>query len=132
MTCSWVTVACALLIALWTIPQLVVSGVVGVGGSPLFEPLYLFPGLVGVPVSLLAGVVAVALLARGAVAGAPRRLLAWGQILTVVLLALCVVALAMPDATGWELIIMPGALQAGQIVVAAGLILMVRDRRRPS
>lgn len=130
MTCSWITAACALLIALWTAPQLLATGVVGVGGSPLFEVLYLFPALIGVPVCLLAAAVAATLLVRGMVTTTARRLLAWGQILTVTLLALCVVALATPRATGWELVLMPGALQIGQVVVAAGLILLVRDGRR--
>lgn len=128
MTCSWVTVACALLIGLWTVPQLVATGTVGVGGSVLFELLYLFPALIGVPVSLLGAVVAVTLALRRTLTSAAERLLATGQLLSVLLTALCAVALTVTAASGWELVATPLAFQTGQVVVVVGLVLLVRRR----
>lgn len=132
VTCSWVTAACALLTALWSVPQGLATGTLTVSAHPLFHVLFLFPGQIGVPVCLFASFHAVVLVVRKGfgVDALPERILAVGQVLTVVLLALCALALAIPAAMGREFIVMALAFQVGQVIVAVGLALRVRGSRR--
>ena len=120
---SWITVICALLTAVWSLPQFLITGTVSLSAHLLFAVLFLFPAQIGVPVCLLLALNSMLLLTRGAIDTPARRLLAWGQILTVVLLALCALALVVPTAFGREFIVMALAFQLGQVVVAAGLAL---------
>lgn len=137
VACSWVSAVCALLTALWTVPQTLLTGTVAVSSHPLFHILFLFPGQIGVPVCLLAAFHAVLLIARRELHRLPERFLAGGQVLTVVLLAMCAYTLVNPSTMGSEFVVMALAFQAGQIVVAVGLVLRVmrflrsRDAYRP-
>lgn len=127
---SWITVSCALLTALWSVPQFVATGTVTLSSHPLFVVLFLFPSQIGVPVCLLVAMNSVLLLSRGRLVTTPRRLLAGGQILTVVLLGLCALLLVLPTTFGREFILMALAFQVGQVVVAVGLALHLHRRRR--
>lgn len=129
VTCSWVTAVCALLTALWSVPQALATGTLTVSAHPLFHVLFLFPGQIGVPVCLLAAFHAAVLVARRELDALPECVLAGGQLLTVVMLALCALVLSIPAAMGREFIVMAVAFQAGQIIVAVGLALRVRRLR---
>lgn len=125
---SWVTVTCALLTALWSVPQFLTEGTVTLSTHPLFAVLFLFPAQIGVPVSLLAALNSVMLAFRRRLATLPRQLMGGGQILTVVLLGICALLL-MPTGFGREFIVMALAFQIGQVVVAAGLALRLWKQR---
>lgn len=127
---SWVTVTCALLTALWSVPQFLSTGTVTLSSHPLFMVLFLFPAQIGVPVCLLIAINSVMLIVRGRVVTTTRRLLAGGQMLTVALLGVCALLLVLPTAFGREFIVMALAFQVGQLVVAVGLALNLRNRRR--
>ncbi|MEH6380429.1 MAG: hypothetical protein V7768_01745, partial [Dietzia cercidiphylli] len=127
---SWITVSCALLTALWSVPQFLATGTVTLSSHPLFVILFLFPAQIGVPVCLLVALNSVLLLSRGRLVTSPRRFLAGGQILTVALLGICALLLVLPTTFGREFIVMALAFQVGQIVVAVGLALHLL-RRRP-
>lgn len=127
---SWITVVCALLTALWSVPQFLSTGTVTLSAHPLFAVLFLFPAQIGVPVCLLVALNSVLLLFRREVNTFPRRFLAGGQMLTVALLATCALVLVLPTAFGREFIVMALAFQIGQLVVAAGLALHLLRRRR--
>ncbi|EYT62571.1 hypothetical protein H483_0110190 [Dietzia sp. UCD-THP] len=127
---SWITVSCALLTALWSVPQFLVTGTVTLSSHPLFVVLFLFPSQIGVPVCLLVAMNSVLLISRGRLVTTARRLLAGGQILTVVLLGVCALLLALPTTFGREFILMALAFQVGQVVVAVGLALHLHRRRR--
>lgn len=127
---SWITVSCALLTALWSVPQFLATGTVTLSSHPLFVILFLFPAQIGVPVCLLVALNSVLLLSRGRLVTSPRRFLAGGQILTVALLGICALLLVLPTTFGREFIVMALAFQVGQVVVAVGLALHLL-RRRP-
>lgn len=127
---SWITVICALLTALWSVPQFLIEGTVTLSTHPLFPVLFLFPAQIGVPVSLLIALNSVLMASRRRLISFPRILMAGGQILTVILLFACALFLLMPTAFGREFIMMALAFQIGQVVVALGLGLHVLQRRR--
>lgn len=127
---SWITVVCALLTALWSVPQFLATGTVTPSSSLLFVVLFLFPSQIGVPVSLLIALNSGLMLVRRERTTYPRRFLAGGQILTVVLLAICALLLVAPTTFGREFIVMALAFQAGQVVVALGLALHLLRRHR--
>lgn len=128
---SWITVVCALLTALWSVPQYLVTGTVTTSPHMLpFAVLFLFPAQIGVPVCLLVALNSILLLFRREVTTYPRRFLAGGQILTVTLLAICALFLVLPTAYGREFLVMALAFQVGQVVVAVGLVLHLLRRRR--
>lgn len=127
---SWITVSCALLTALWSVPQFLATGTVTLSSHPLFVVLFLFPAQIGVPVCLLVALNSVLLLSRGRLVTSPRRFLAGGQILTVALLGICALLLVLPTTFGREFIVMALAFQVGQVVVAVGLGLHLLRRRR--
>lgn len=126
---SWITVICALLTALWSVPQFLVEGTVTLSTHPLFPVLFLFPAQIGVPVSLLVALNSATLAFRRRLVTVPRRLMGGGQILTVVLLGICALLLLMPTAFGREFIVMALAFQIGQVVVATGLALRLWKQR---
>ena len=126
---SWITVICALLTALWSVPQFLVEGTVTLSTHQLFPVLFLFPAQIGVPVSLLIALNSVMLAWRGRLVTTPRLLMGGGQILTVVLLGICALLLLLPTAFGREFIVMALAFQIGQIVVATGLAMYLWKRR---
>ena len=127
---SWVTVSCALLTALWSLPQFLLTGTVIPSSHPLFAVLFLFPAQIGVPVCLLVALNALSLLVRRRLTTSPRRVIAGGQILTVALLVICALLLVLPPAFGREFVAMALAFQVGQVVVALGLVLHLLRRRR--
>lgn len=127
---SWITVICALLTALWSVPQYLVEGTVTPSAHPLFPVLFLFPAQIGVPVSMLTALNSVLMAFRRRLITSPRRLMAGGQVLTVVLLLVCAMLLVLPTAFGREFIVMALAFQIGQVAVAVGLFLFVWKRRK--
>ncbi len=127
---SWITVICAFLTALWSVPQFLLAGTVTLSTHPLFPVLFLFPAQIGVPVSLLIAMNSVLMVGRGRLISLPRALMGGGQILTVTLLFLCALLLLLPTAFGREFIVMALAFQIGQVVVALGLVLYLWRRRK--
>lgn len=128
--CSYVSVVCALLIAGWVLPQLVTTGYISVGGSPAFEPLFVYPGLVGFVVCVMAAAASLILFVRRRLTSGGHRLIAAGQVATVALFAACIASLWLPSATGWELVALPGTMLIGQTAVGAGLVVS-RSTERP-
>lgn len=128
---SWITVVCALLTALWSVPQYLITGTVTTSPHMLpFAMFFLFPAQIGVPVCLLVALNSILLLFRREVTSYPRRFLAGGQILTVSLLVICALLLVLPTAYGQQFLAMALAFQSGQVVVAVGLVLHLLRRRR--
>ena len=127
---SWITVFCALLTALWSVPQFLLDGTVTLSSHPLFVVLFLFPSQIGVPVCLLVALNSLLMAFRRQLTTNPRRFLAGGQLVTVVLLGVCAALLISPTTFGREFIVMALAFQVGQVVVAAGLVLHLLRRRR--
>lgn len=127
---SWITVICALLTGLWSVPQFLITGTVALSSHPLFLVLFLFPAQVGVPVSLLTALNSILMASRRRLVTPHRRLLAGGQVLTVGLLLTCALLLLLPTAFGREFIVMALAYQIGQVVVAIGLLLYLLQRRK--
>lgn len=127
---SWITAICALLTALWSVPQFLLDGTVTLSSHPLFVVLFLFPSQIGVPVCLLVALNSLLMAFRRQLTTNPRRFLAGGQLVTVVLLGVCAALLISPTTFGREFIVMALAFQVGQVVVAAGLVLHLLRRRR--
>ncbi|MFD3810657.1 hypothetical protein [Rhodococcus sp. NPDC058639] len=129
-TVSIVSVLCTVAVLIYVVPQLVVSGVVEVGGRGL-ELLVVLPTLVGLPCSLAGAIVGTACVLRRRTRGPAAVLMALGQVTTVALAATIVVWAFGFASTGWELVALPTALMVGQVMVAAGL-LVARTSRSPS
>lgn len=127
---SWITVFCALLTALWSVPRFMLDGTVTLNSHPLFVVLFLFPSQIGVPVSLLVALNSLLMAIRGQLTTNPRRLLAAGQLITVALLVVCAALLISPTTLGREFIVMALAFQIGQVIVTAGLAAHLLRRRR--
>ena len=128
---SWITVVCALLTALWSVPQYLVTGAVTRSPHMLpFSVLFLFPAQIGVPVCMLVALNSVLMLFRREITTWPRRLMAGGQILTVTLLVICGLVQVLPTAYGRQFIVMALAFQIGQVMVAMGLGAHLLRRRR--
>lgn len=127
---SWITVICALLTASWSVPQYVITDTVTLTSHPLFVALFLFPAQIGVPVCLLVALNSLLMGLRRQLTTMPRRFLAGGQLVTVLLLGLCAALLISPTAFGREFIVMALAFQVGQVLVAFGLVLHLLRRRR--
>ena len=127
---SWITVICALLTALWSVPQYLLDGTVALSAHPLFVVLFLFPAQIGVPVCLLVALNSLLMAFRRQLTTNPRRFLAGGQLITVVLLGICAVLLISPFTFGLEFIVMALAFQIGQVIVALGLAMHLLRRRR--
>ena len=128
---SWITVVCALLTALWSVPQYLFTGTVTRSPNMVpFAVLFLFPAQIGVPVCMLVALNSVLMLFRREVTTWPRRFMAGGQILTVSLLVICALVLVLPTAYGRQFIVMALAFQIGQVMVALGLGLHLLRRRR--
>lgn len=126
---SWISVICALLTALWSVPQFLLDGTVTLSSHPLFVVLFLFPSQIGVPVCLLVALNSLLMAFRRQLTTKPRRFLAGGQLTTVVLLGICAALLISPTTFGREFIVMALAFQIGQVVVAVGLALHLLRRR---
>lgn len=127
---SWITICCALLTCLWSVPQYLTEKTITPTSHPLFVVLFLFPSQIGVPVCLLTALNSGLMLIRRQLTTTPRRVLAGGQIFTVALLFVCALLLALPTAFGREFVMMAVAFQLGQVVVALGLGLHLLRRRR--
>ncbi|MCT2138568.1 hypothetical protein [Dietzia cinnamea] len=127
---SWITVICALLTASWSVPQYIITDTVTLNSHPLFVVLFLFPAQIGVPVCLLVALNSLLMGLRRQLTTMPRRFLAGGQLVTVILLGICAALLISPTAFGREFIVMALAFQVGQVLVAVGLVLHLLRRRR--
>ncbi|MGI9206357.1 MAG: hypothetical protein ACR2I3_00145, partial [Rhodococcus sp. (in: high G+C Gram-positive bacteria)] len=123
LTVSITSVLCTVAVLIYVVPQLVVSGVVEVGGRGL-ELLVVLPTLVGLPCSLAGAIVGTACVLRRRTRGTATVLMTFGQVSTVALAAAIVVWAFGFASTGWELIALPAALMAGQVMVAAGLVVV--------
>ena len=131
---SLVTVVCAGLIVVWGATSLLSGGQIEIGGSPWFEWLAVFPGIIGLVLAMALAVVTVALAMLRRLRGPGSILIVAGHLLTVVLVGLCVLAVSAPGASGWELVLLGPALVVGQVLVAAGLLrgAMIRPVPTPS
>ncbi|MBM7457520.1 hypothetical protein [Rhodococcus coprophilus] len=124
-TVSIVSVLCTVAVLIYVVPQLVVSGVVEVGGRGL-ELLVVLPTLVGLPCSLAGAIVGTACVLRRRSRGTATVLMTLGQVTTVALAAAMVVWALGFASSGWELVALPAALIVGQVMVAAGLLAATR------
>ena len=127
---SWITLACAVLTCLWSVPQLLLTGALAPTSHPLFIVFFLFPAQIGVAVGLLSALNAALMAIRRQLTTEPRRVLACGQVFAVVLLVVCGMYVARSAALGRELLLMALAFPLGQVPVALGLALHLRRRRR--
>lgn len=125
-TVSTISVMCTVPILLFVVPQLLVSGVVEVGGG--VELMVVLPTLIGLPSSFTGAVVGTACVLQRRTRRTSTVLMALGQVTTVALAAAIVVWAFGFASTGWELIALPTALMAGQPIVAAGLIVARKQR----
>ncbi|MDJ0359305.1 hypothetical protein [Rhodococcus sp. H29-C3] len=126
---SALTVLCTMLVLLYCVPQLVVSGVIEPG--PLFELMVVFPTVVGVIASLIGAVTGAIALPRVLRAGQyASAAMAAGQIITWTIAFAIVLWAGYFATTGWELLMLPLALFIGQVVVAGGLVARFRQTRR--
>lgn len=126
---SALTVLCTMLVLLYCVPQLVVSGVIEPG--PLFELMVVFPTVVGVVASLIGAVTGAVALPRVVRAGQyASAAMAAGQIITWTIAFAIVLWAGYFATTGWELLMLPLALFIGQAVVAGGLVARLRQVRR--
>lgn len=123
---SALTVLCTILVLLYCVPQLVVSGVIEPG--PLFELMVVFPTIVGVVASLIGAVAGAIALPRGGQYA--TAVMATGQIITCTIAFAIVLWAGYFATTGWELLMLPLALFIGQAVVAGGLVARLRQVRR--
>ena len=96
----------------------------------MFVVLFLFAAQIGVPVCLLVALNSLLMGLRRQLTTMPRRFLAGGQLVTVILLGICAALLISPTAFGREFIVMALAFQVGQVLVAFGLVLHLLRRRR--
>ncbi len=130
LTClSALTVLCTMLVLLYCVPQLVVSGVIEPG--PLFELMVVFPTVVGVVASLIGAVTGAVVLPRVVRAGQyAAAAMTAGQIITCTIAFAIVVWAGYFATTGWELLMLPLALFVGQAIVAGGLVARLRQVRR--
>ena len=125
---SALTVLCTMLVLLYCVPQLVVSGVIEPG--PLFELMVVFPTVVGVVASLIGAATGAVALPRVVRAGQyASAAMASGQIITCTIAFAIVIWAGYFATTGWELLMLPLALFIGQAVVAGGLVSRVRQVR---
>ncbi|MFD6858207.1 hypothetical protein ACFWCF_12845 [Rhodococcus sp. NPDC060090] len=123
---SAVSVLCTTVMWLFSVPQLVLSGVIDVG--PFFGLLMVLPTLIGLPCALAGALVGIVCVFRQRARRWAVNLMAFGQCVTVAL-AIAIVVWAIGFATtGWELIALPTSLMVGQVVVVAGLIKAGRPR----
>ncbi|MCZ4077862.1 hypothetical protein O1W68_07920 [Rhodococcus sp. H36-A4] len=126
---SALTVLCTMLVLLYCVPQLVVSGVIEPG--PLFELMVVFPTVVGVIASLIGAVTGAIALPRVLRAGQyASAAMTAGQIITWTIAFAIVLWAGYFATTGWELLMLPLALFIGQVVVAGGLVARFRQTRR--
>ncbi|MEV4633560.1 hypothetical protein AB0J79_09995 [Rhodococcus coprophilus] len=124
---SITSVLCTVAVLIYVVPQLVVSGVVEVGGRGL-ELLVVLPTLVGLPCSLAGAIVGTACVLRRRTRGTATVLMTLGQVITMALAAAIAVWAFGFASTGWELIALPAALMVGQVMVAAGLVTALTPR----
>lgn len=124
---SIISVLCTVLILLFVVPQLAMSGVVAVDIG--FGPMVVLPTLIGLPCSFAGAVVGTACVLQHRTRGTATVLLTLGQVTTMALAAAIVVWAFGYASTGWELITLPTALMVGQLVVTVGLVVDRRQRR---
>lgn len=104
------------------LPQLITIGVVNLGGSFL-EPLYIFPMIIAVPLGLVMTLFTMIALIADKTRLRGMRLIATGHLISAGLSAtLMIYAATSPNATGWELAVLPMPIAVGQLVVLAGLL----------
>lgn len=117
---SILSVSCTVVILLFVVPSLVLSGVVEVSGG--FEYMVVFPTLIGLLCALIASIVGAACVLQRRTRMVATVVMTLGQVTTIVLSAAIVVWAFNFGTTGWELLVLPSALICGQILVAVGLL----------
>jgi hypothetical protein len=117
---SIMSVLCTVPILMFVVPALLVSGVADVSGS--VEYMVVVPTLIGLPCALLASIVGAGCVLQRRTRTAASVLITLGQLTTIILGAAIVVWAVNFGTTGWELLALPWALIAGQILVTVGLI----------
>ncbi|MCF8784289.1 hypothetical protein [Rhodococcus ruber] len=116
---SILSVLCTAPILLYVVPQLLLSGVVGVSGS--VEYMVVLPTLIGLPCAFTASIFGTACVLQRRTRTVASVLMTAGQWSTIALGAAIVVWALGFGTTGWELLALPFALIGGQILVAVGL-----------
>ncbi|OZE42163.1 hypothetical protein CH259_01920 [Rhodococcus sp. 05-2254-4] len=109
--------------------QLASIGVIEPG--PLFEIMVVLPAVVAIVTSLLGAVVGLGVLVRPSKRKPPFVLMAVGHIAASAGVFAVVIWSTRATASGWDLLLLPAPVLLGQLVVLAGLGVLV-FRRRPS
>lgn len=116
---SIISVLCTVTILLFVVPSLMLSGVVEVSGG--FEYMVVFPTLIGLLCALTASIVGAVYVLQRRTRTAASVLMTLGQLVTIGLGAAIAVWAVTFGTSGWELLALPFALIAGQVLVAVGL-----------
>lgn len=123
---STISVVCSASIAFYAAVQLAFIGVIEPG--PLFEIMVVLPAVVAVATSLLGAVVGLGVLVRPSTRKLPFGLMAIGHIAASAGVAAVVVWSTRAAASGWDLLLLPAPVLLGQLVVLAGLGVLIFRR----
>ncbi|MCJ0895048.1 hypothetical protein [Rhodococcus sp. ARC_M5] len=125
---STISVVCSASIALYAAVQLASIGVIEPG--PLFEIMVVLPAVVAVVTSILGALVGLGVLVRSSTRKLPFVLMAVGHLAASVGVVAVVIWSTREAASGWDLLLLPAPVVLGQLIVLAGLgLLLLRHRR---
>lgn len=125
---STISVVCSASIALYAAVQLASIGVIEPG--PLFEIMVVLPAVVAVVTSILGVLVGLGVLVRSSTRKLHFVLMAVGHLAASVGVVAVVIWSTREAASGWDLLLLPAPVVLGQLIVLAGLgLLLLRHRR---
>ncbi|RMB77919.1 hypothetical protein AYK61_17125 [Rhodococcus sp. SBT000017] len=125
---STISVACSASIALYAAAQLATIGIIETG--PLFEIMVVLPAVIAIVTSILGALVGLGMLVRSSTRKLPFVLMAIGHLATTVGVVAVVIWSTRPSASGWDLLLLPAPVVLGQLVVLAGLGVLILLRSR--
>lgn len=123
---STISVVCSASIALYAAAQLATIGIIETG--PLFEIMVVLPAVVAIVTSLLGALVGLGMMVRLSTRKLPFVLMAVGHLSASVGVVAVVIWSTRPAASGWDLLLLPAPVVLGQLVVLAGLGVLIRRR----
>ncbi|OZC79419.1 hypothetical protein CH251_00490 [Rhodococcus sp. 06-462-5] len=125
---STISVVCSASITLYAAAQLATIGIIETG--PLFEIMVVLPAVAAIVTSLLGALVGLGVLVRSSTRRLPCVLMAVGHLAASVGVVAVVLWATRPSASGWDLLFLPAPVVLGQLVVLAGLGVLIRLRQR--
>ena len=125
---STISVVCSASITLYSAAQLATIGIIETG--PLFEIMVVLPAVAAIVTSLLGALVGLGVLVRSSTRKLPIVLMAVGHLAAGVGVVAVVLSATRPSASGWDLLFLPAPVVLGQLVVLAGLGMLIRLRQR--